>query len=219
MKENFRPTKFRTQARAALAGKWNACAVMALLYLLAITIAVSLELWRLPVGTAGLTIMHPVATLLYFIVLIFGVTIVALGLMFVFLDVSRGADPKIETMAEPAKSYWRYIATNLVVSIYVTLWMMLLFIPGIIKAISYSQTFFIMRENPEMGINDAISQSMKMMKGHKMDYFLLNLSFLGWTILGFLALGVGLIWVIPYIQTAAGAFYDELKIEQGQVTA
>jgi len=96
-------------------------------------------------------------------------------------------------------------------TIFVLLWSLLLIIPGIIKSLAYSQTFFILSENPAMSPLDAIKKSQEMMKGHKMRLFLLMLSFLGWFILGALAFGIGIIFVLPYFQTTLANFYVDLR--------
>ena len=88
---------------------------------------------------------------------------------------------------------------------------MLLFIPGIIKSISYSQTSFILKDYPELKNNEAIELSMAMMEGHKFDYFYLMLTFIGWFFLGILTLGIGLLWVNPYYATASAHFYEYVK--------
>ena len=51
------------------------------------------------------------------------------------------------------------------------------------------------------------------MKGHKMRCFLLSLSFIGWILLGILTLGIGYIWLIPYMYTTMAAFYQDVKNE------
>lgn len=103
------------------------------------------------------------------------------------------------------------ILTGILQSIFITLWSMLFFIPGIIKACSYSMTYFIKLDHPEYTANQAITESRNMMRGHKMQYFLLKLSFIGWYILGALCIGVGVLWVDAYAQTATAVFYEELK--------
>ena len=94
--------------------------------------------------------------------------------------------------------------------LYTALWMLLFIIPGIIKAISYSMTPFIMAENPDMTAKDAINASKELMHGHKMDLFLLGLSFIGWSLLSILTLGIGSIFLNPYINAAYAAFYKKI---------
>lgn len=96
-------------------------------------------------------------------------------------------------------------------SLFTFLWTLLLVVPGIIKAISYSQTLFIAIDNPEISANDAIDKSKEMMNGYKWKYFLLALSFIGWIILGIFTLGIGFLWIIPYISIANAKFYEDLK--------
>ena len=88
---------------------------------------------------------------------------------------------------------------------------MLLFIPGYIKAFSYAMTPYILKDNPEMKNNAAIEESMRMMDGHKLELFMLDLSFIGWVILSILTCGIGLLWLIPYINMAHVNFYEDLK--------
>lgn len=107
----------------------------------------------------------------------------------------------------------RYVGGMLLMGIYVFLWMLFLVIPGIIMAIAYSLTPFILKDYPELSVGQAIQMSEKMMRGHKMRLFLLDLSFIGWAILGVFTLGIGYIWLIPYMYTTLAAFYQDVKNE------
>lgn len=115
---------------------------------------------------------------------------------------------------EPLKNdYGRYLGTMLLVMVYTFLWTLLLIIPGIIKQLSYSLTVYILKDNPEMKNNEAIELSMKMMDGYKWKLFVLQLSFLGWALLGILTLCIGYLWLVPYVQTTMAAFYEERKAD------
>ncbi len=107
------------------------------------------------------------------------------------------------------------VATNILVGVltalFTFLWSLLFVIPGIIKAISYSQAYYIALEHPEYDANTCITESRKMMNGHKWEYFCLQFSFIGWIIVGSLCLGVGTLWVSAYMNAANAAFYDDLK--------
>jgi uncharacterized membrane protein len=107
----------------------------------------------------------------------------------------------------------RYVGGMLLMGIYVFFWMLFLVIPGIIMAIAYSLTPFILKDYPELSVGQAIQMSEKMMRGHKMRYFLLTLSFIGWGLLGILTLGIGYIWLTPYMYTTTAAFYQDVKNE------
>ncbi|PFU89844.1 hypothetical protein COK92_24555 [Bacillus anthracis] len=112
------------------------------------------------------------------------------------------------------KSFLLYIVVN----IYIFLWCLLFIIPGIIKSFSYAMTYFIINDHPEYSINQAITESRRMMDGHKMEYFILCLSFIGWFILSCITLGIGFLWLIPYFYTTSAAFYEEIADEYYEKT-
>ena len=101
----------------------------------------------------------------------------------------------------------RSVFINLLISVYTCLWSLLFIIPGIVKAFSYSMAYYIANDNPELSANECITKSKEMMKGHKMEYFSLMLSYIGWILLSALTLGVLLIWVMPRMQQASYMFY------------
>lgn len=112
------------------------------------------------------------------------------------------------------KSFLLYIVVN----IYIFLWCLLFIIPGIIKSFSYAMAYFIINDHPEYSINQAITESRRMMDGHKMEYFILCLSFIGWFILSCITLGIGFLWLIPYFYTTSAAFYEEIADEYYEKT-
>lgn len=93
-------------------------------------------------------------------------------------------------------------------------WTLLFIIPGIIKSYAYAMSYYIKIDHPELSANECITASRKMMKGHKWQLFVIDLSFIGWYILGFLALGIGVLWVHPYHELTKALFYEELKGQQ-----
>lgn len=108
--------------------------------------------------------------------------------------------------------YWRTTAAaRLLQNIYILLWTLLLIIPGIIAAYSYAMTEFILAEQPDLTASEAIARSKKMMEGNRWRLFCLQFSFIGWRILCAFTLGIGNLWLNPYIQTATAAFYREIS--------
>ena len=95
--------------------------------------------------------------------------------------------------------------------VYTMLWMLLLIVPGIIKSYSYAMTEYILKDDLEITENAAIEKSMQMMEGHKMELFLLDLSFIGWALLSILSCGIGFFFLEPYMITARAHFYEDLK--------
>ncbi|MGE6537486.1 DUF975 family protein [Bacillus luti] len=109
--------------------------------------------------------------------------------------------------------FMKAFLTYLLMYVYLILWTLLLIIPGIIKSFSYAMTYFILNDHPEYTANQAITESRRMMNGHKMDYFLLCLSFIGWFILSILTIGIGFLWLAPYFYATSAAFYEEISKE------
>ena len=96
-------------------------------------------------------------------------------------------------------------------NLYTFLWGLLLVIPGIVKSFSYAMTPFIMAENPHLTAKEAITLSREMMDGHKMDLFILDLSFIGWSILATLSLGIGYLFLNPYMNVSHAIFYRSIS--------
>lgn len=94
--------------------------------------------------------------------------------------------------------------------LFVFLWSLLLIVPGIIKSLSYAMTPFIMADHPELTAREAMDQSQILMDGHKADLFVLELTFLGWGLLCALTLGIGFLWLNPYINATYAVFYQTI---------
>lgn len=127
--------------------------------------------------------------------------------------IETGSDgKKIELVIEGFKrSFVNSFLAVLLTGIFTFLWSLLFIIPGIIKSLAYAMTPYIIAENPEIDAMKAIDMSQEMMKGHKMELFFLHLSFIGWYILGMITFGVGMFFILPYVQTAVANFYVELR--------
>ena len=120
----------------------------------------------------------------------------------------------MERMFDGFKTYGRAIGVQLLMGILIMLWAVLLIIPGIIKSFSYAMTIYISKDHPELSANECIERSMDMMNGHKWDLFVLYLSFIGWFILCLFTMGIGFLWLIPYIQVSVAEFYEDLKAQE-----
>lgn len=105
------------------------------------------------------------------------------------------------------KALWLYILVNF----FTFLWSCLFVIPGIIKKYSYSMAFYILADNPELTAREALSKSKEIMNGHKMELFVLQLSFILWYLLVGITLGIASIYVTPYINATTVNFYNSIK--------
>lgn len=187
---------YREAAWNSLSGNWGSAAVLTLVYFLITSVASSID-----VKAGGLIIILLTAPMIY-------------SYEIIFLDNLRsGKAFDVQSLFEGYNDYLRITGTYLLMCVYICLWTLLLVIPGIIKSVAYSQTLFILRDEPTLKYNGAIERSMAMMEGHKMDFFLLILSFIGWYILGIVSLGIGFLWINPYITRALVIFYEDLKSE------
>lgn len=110
------------------------------------------------------------------------------------------------------KDFVRIFVTQLLSGIFIVLWMLLLIVPGIIKAISYSLVNIILSDEKykDLSYMDVLKKSETLMNGHKMDYFVLQLSFIGWHLLAILTLGILEIWITPYQTTATYKFLNDI---------
>ncbi|MFD0704280.1 DUF975 family protein [Alloscardovia venturai] len=115
---------------------------------------------------------------------------------------------------------WSTIKNALLVWIFTFLWSLLLAIPGIVKSYSYSMSYYLTEDWGNQGYKlkstEAINESRRLMKGHKWELFVLDLSFLGWIILTPFTLGFLLLWLVPYMSATRAAFYRNLLAQDAQ---
>ena len=152
---------------------------------------------------------------LYYLLLFFVVLPLLVGFVNAFLKLLVQGDNAIAgNMYKLAKKgYWHKVWGMFLMNLFIALWSLLFIIPGIVKAFSYSMTPFILEEHPELSANEAIDHSRAMMKGHKFDLFWLLLSFIGWGFLCLFTLGIGYLWLTPYMETAVAGFYEDVKAD------
>jgi len=189
MKKN---RELRALARSQLHGSWLAAVGVTLVYCVIL-------------GVSGMVVVGP---------LIMGGPL-TLGFMGYFLRKARKEKAKLENLFDGFKLFLTSFLLYLLKGIFIMLWGCLLIIPGIVKSLSYSMAFFILRDNPKIKATEAITRSRKMMKGYKGKLFFLYLSFIGWGILCCLSLGIGFLWLVPYINLSVVNFYEGLKKNQG----
>lgn len=151
------------------------------------------------------------------------VGVFGLGTVWGFINWSR----EQATPTTPVKDSLRFWYGDTVVDtivllgmryLFTILWSLLFLIPGVIKSISYSQATYIYADDVKNGVkitsmNEYITRSRELMRGHKMQYFTLNLSFIGWWLLIVLTFGLAAIWVYPYYSATMAEFYMELRRE------
>ena len=199
--------EIRQEVRRLITGKWNAGALV--VFIFAIFQVVSSLLQGNPEEGTG---MMGIA-MIYSLLVLYPLNISCAK---IFLDLAReGKTPDVGQLfyAFRKSIYGKAVLLQLLVAIFTVLWTLLLIVPGIIKGLSYSMAPYILLDNPELTPMEAINKSQEMMRGHKMDLFLMQLGFVGWILLSFLTLGIALFWVGAYYDTVFAKFYMELKEE------
>lgn len=111
------------------------------------------------------------------------------------------------------KVWLKTVGVFFLMGIFVLLGTLLLIVPGIIVSLMLSQSYYVLCDNNEIGIIDSLKESASLMKGHKWEYLVLQLSFIGWGLLACLTLGIGFLWLIPYQQVTMANYYLALKNE------
>lgn len=196
-------TNYKNRALSALENKWGNFVAITFVYgfIIGITQILSGD-------KDSPAILHLIGLVLFILALP-----LTWGYQTLFLGAVRGGDATAKDMFEGYNKelFSRVLTTTLLYYVYVFLWSLLLLIPGCIKAYSYAMTPYILKDNPEMKNNAAIEESMRMMDGHKLELFLLDLSFIGWALLSLLTCGIGFLWLTPYMNMARVNFYEDLK--------
>ena len=134
----------------------------------------------------------------------------SLGFTSIILLISRNKNPHFTLLFSGFKRFAVSLATYLLMVIFMILWLLLLIIPGIIAALRYSQTWYILSEDKNIGALEAINKSKEMMVGNKWKLFCLYFRFLGWFVLCILTLGLGFIVLAPYMSVSFAKFHDDL---------
>ena len=189
VKEN---TELMAEARESLSGNWGLAIATFLVY------GIIISVFQV-IPTVG-----PVLVLFIAGPMLVGISMFSLSL-------SRGENARLEQIFEGFKNYGTVLGAYLLMVLFIFLWMLLLIIPGIIAAIAYSQTFYILAEDDAISSMDALKKSKEMMDGYKWKYFCLGLRFIGWALLCILTLGIGFLWLSPYIQISYAKFYEDIK--------
>jgi uncharacterized membrane protein len=185
-------------ARESLEGKWLLAVGTFLVAMLIISVAESVLMWIPFGGIAVLLVSAPLS----------------LGLALFSLNLSRNRNAELEQVFDGFKNFGTAFLAYLLMAIFIFLWLLLLIVPGIIAALSYALTPYIIVENPTIQPMDAIDKSKAMMDGYKAKLFRLYLRFLGWGLLCLLTLGIGFLWLAPYMGITMAKFYDDVKADR-----
>ena len=184
------------QAREALKGKWGLGVGTTVVFTL---VMVALQL----IPVAGGIIVTLIAGSM------------SIGLAIFSLSLSRKQDATLSQIFSGFQKFGVGLGTYILQLIFIVLWSLLLIVPGIIAGLSYSMTYYIIAENDSIGPLEAITKSKEMMRGNKWKFFCLSFRFFGWALLCILTIGIGYLWLFPYVIVSFAQFYDDLKEHNG----
>lgn len=155
------------------------------------------------------------------IISLFIVFVLTIAQFYLYLKMSKGPQPvKFSDFIDGFSLWGRGILGGLWIYLWTFLWALLFIIPGIIKSYAYSQTLYLLAEYPELSVTKAMKVSIEITKGKKGSLFIMDLSFIGWAILAALSLGIGYLWLVPYINmTKTNAYHGMLKdaVTEGRI--
>ena len=149
--------------------------------------------------------------LIYAIIMFTVGSVVSIGYCRFNMDLIDGIRPSIGTLFSAFGQIKTAIAVRLLTGVLVGIGYIFLIVPGIILSYSYSMATFIMADNPYLTTTEVLRESRLLMKGNKLRLFCLNLSFIGYILLCILTLGIGFIWLTPYMNATYAAFYRQIK--------
>ena len=135
--------------------------------------------------------------------------VLSAGFTIFLMNSVRGTGAEFANLLDGFGLFLKIIGLNLIVGLLAGILSIFLIVPGVIVALAYSQTLYIMVDHPEQPLFVSMAQSRAMMKGHKWEYFCLILSFIGWYILALIPFAR--IWTEPYIGTTQVLYYERIK--------
>lgn len=147
----------------------------------------------------------------------------ATGLTIYAMHVWRREESSLGNLFDGFPILLRMIGLSIVQGVFIFLWSLLFVVPGIIAALRYSQAKYLLIDRPELGIMGSIRESKRMMAGRLGEFFVLILSFLGWSIISSLPLSLGIVpyilslavslFVVPYLETCYVGWYEGAKLD------
>ena len=162
-------------------------------------------------GISGIGEKYPALSFLYLMLSIFVQIPLGIGYNRFYIKSAHEKTDITEIFLFFKLGYMNVIKISIVSGLKIFLWSLLLIIPGIIKSFEYAMIPFILAENPELEMSEVFRLSKMMMDGNKFRYFCLGLSFVGWILLGILTLGIGIVFLDPYITASFTLFYEDVR--------
>lgn len=221
---NYSRAEMKASAKSALKGNWKTAIIALLLAILIPSFVLGIvesifgayiEICENAGAADTVSLITSISSLISTGVGILIIGPLTVGFSFFGLRLVRGweVSSTLPYRVFSAQNYGRITLTFFMMQLFIFLWSLLLIIPGIVKSFSYAMTPYILMDHPEMGWREAITESRRMMDGHKGRLFVLMLSFILWGLFVVITLGIGVLYVAPYMEATTANFYRALKEE------
>ena len=212
-------SEYRAQARETLKGRWNEMALVTL-----IVFAIGMVCSSPAMLTSGLEDNSIFGSCTQLVLSL----LIAVPLQFAFYNLllryARSEELEGSYISfcfkDFAANWSKYVLTGLLMTlVLVAILIPTLMIGTIILGLAYTIVPFVIRDNPELSAREALRKSRLMMRGHKWEMFVLQLTFIGWALLCIFTCFIGFLWLEPYITTSLAHFYEDVKAEYEAVEA
>ena len=199
-------SEIRNVTKEILKGKYKNVMLPFLLAILLIGLSQSQDLYSYVYEAYGKTYMFTIGSIALFIQ-----GPISIGLATYSLSIANNEDYSYSQIARGFKYFFKALFLFLLFNISFLIGFICLIIPGFIIALMFSQIFFIMAEDPQIGVIDAFKKSASLMKNKKLQLFGLGMRYFGLYILGIFTLGIWWLWLTPQMYVSLAIFYKELK--------
>ncbi len=200
---------YKNKALTSLEGKWGTAAIATLIYLV-ISAGINWTI-SVPMGN-NLVMSYSTQGLWTLLCLPLG-----WGFVVYFLRLIRNEELGYGRLFDGYKDFLRVFIATFLYELAMVIGLILLIVPGIILGAGLVMTSFILKDDPQISAIDALAKSWKMTSGHKADLVGLFLSFLGWMILSIFTLGIGFLFLYPYMYSTLAHYYEDLKAQQPEI--
>lgn len=221
LKQRF---EYKEQAKSLMVGKYEPTIIILIIFMVFQSlIATATDQFRTKYEfdwTTGAMIMtqegNAFLLMVFQIIGFLATAIILFASVKMYLGIARDQKPNVNDILtvgfknDPLKS----VVLHFMTSLFTILWTLLFIIPGIVKAYAYSMNFYLLHREPKLTAMEAIDKSKRITMGYKGDLFMLDLSYLGWYILGIFTLGILWLWIIPKHRTARILYFDEIYIQR-----
>lgn len=164
-------------------------------------------------STSGLTIALISVILITSLIPLVVSAPLQMGVNMYYSDYNKENYADINTIFKPFKYTIKIFVTMVFVSVLILVGSLLFIIPGILLSLAFTSISYTYMKHPELGVMDMVSTSWRMMKGHKFEYLVLELSFMGWVILSIFTCGILSFWLTPYYRMTLVRYFEEIDDE------